>query len=68
MLATNMLWLTIQAHKEKTRWELVKAHLKERAQALFPRLEVTLKTADALLILEAGRIHSGGMGAWESTS
>ena len=34
------------------RW---KAHLKERAQALFPRVEVTLKTADALLILEAGR-------------
>jgi hypothetical protein len=30
------------------RW---KAHLKERAQALFPRVEVTLKTADALLIL-----------------
>ena len=30
------------------RW---KAHLKERAQALFPRVEVTLKTADALLML-----------------
>ena len=43
------------------RW---KAHLKGRAQALFPRLEVTLKTADALLILEAGRseraVSSGG--------
>jgi len=38
-----------------TRW---KAHLKERAQALFPHLKVTLKTADALLILEAGmRLH-----------
>ena len=36
-----------------TRGQL-KAHLKERAQALFPRVEVTLKTADALLILEAG--------------
>lgn len=34
-----------------TRW---KAHLKERAQALNPHLKVTLKTADALLILEAG--------------
>ena len=35
-----------------TRW---KAHLKERAQALYPHLSVTLKTADALLILEAGK-------------
>ena len=35
------------------RW---KAHLKEKAQALFSRVEVTLKTADALLILEAGRV------------
>jgi len=35
-----------------TRW---KAHLKERAQALYPHLAVTLKTADALLILEAGK-------------
>ena len=35
------------------RW---KAHLKGRAEALFPKLEVTLKTADALLILEAGRV------------
>lgn len=34
------------------RW---KAHLKGRAQALYPKLSVTLKTADALLILEAGR-------------
>jgi hypothetical protein len=38
------------------RW---KTHLKGRAQALFPRVDVTLKTADALLILEAGRMHSG---------
>ncbi len=36
------------------RW---KAHLKGRAQALFPRVEVTLKTADALLIPEAGRLQ-----------
>lgn len=41
---------TKQAHG--TRW---KAHLKERAQALYPHLTVTLKTADALLILEAGK-------------
>lgn len=34
------------------RW---KAHLKGRAQALYPNLSVTLKTADALLILEAGK-------------
>ncbi len=34
------------------------AHLKERAQALFPRAEVTLKTAEALLILEAARVQS----------
>ncbi len=32
------------------------AHLQRWAQALFPRVDVTLKTADALLILEAGRI------------
>ena len=57
MLAADMWWLTIQARKEKTRRELVEAHLKERAQALFPRVEVTLKTADALLILEAGRLQ-----------
>lgn len=38
-----------------TRW---KAHLKERSQALFPHLKVTLKIADALLILEAGnKLH-----------
>jgi hypothetical protein len=36
------------------RW---KSHLKGRAQALFPRVEATLKTADALLILEAGRLQ-----------
>jgi hypothetical protein len=29
-------------------------YLKAGAQAQFPRMEVTLKTADALLILEAG--------------
>jgi hypothetical protein len=35
------------------RW---KALPKERAQALFPQGEVTLKTADALRVLEVGRI------------
>ena len=34
--------------------------LKGRAQALFPRVEVTLKTADALLILEAGQLQNHG--------
>ncbi len=44
------------------RW---KAHLKGRAQALFPRVEVTLKTADALLILEALPFIAGSI-AWAS--
>jgi hypothetical protein len=39
---------------KKTHGNRWKAHLKGRAQALFPKLSVTLKTADALLILEAG--------------
>jgi hypothetical protein len=34
------------------RW---KAHLKGKAQNLFPHLKLTLKTADAVLILDAGR-------------
>ena len=54
MLATNMWWPTIHADKDKTRWEFVKARLKKRAQVLFLWVEVTLKTADALRILEAG--------------
>ena len=40
--------------EKKTHGNRWKAHLKGRAQALFPKLSVTLKTADALLILEAG--------------
>jgi hypothetical protein len=40
------------------RW---KTHLKAQAQALFPQLQVTLKTADALLILEAGLRTKRGM-------
>jgi hypothetical protein len=39
---------------KKTHGDRWKAHLKGRAQALYPQLTVTLKTADALLILEAG--------------
>jgi hypothetical protein len=39
---------------KKTHGNRWKAHLKGRAQALYPNLSVTLKTADALLILEAG--------------
>jgi hypothetical protein len=39
---------------KKTHGPRWKAHLKGRAQALYPNLSVTLKTADALLILEAG--------------
>lgn len=41
--------------EKKTHGPRWKAHLKGRAQALYPQLTVTLKTADALLILEAGR-------------
>lgn len=37
---------------KKTEW---KGKLKEKAQQLYPHLKVTLKTADALLILEHGR-------------
>ena len=40
---------------KKTHGDRWKAHLKGRAQALYPELTVTLKTADALLILEAGK-------------
>jgi hypothetical protein len=42
-----------------TRGQL-KAHLKRRAQALFPRVELALKTADALLVLEAGSMTNNG--------
>lgn len=40
---------------KKTHGPRWKSHLKGRAQALYPQLIVTLKTADALLILEAGK-------------
>lgn len=38
-----------KSHASKTAW---KNHLKAKAQQLFPSQKVTLKTADALLILE----------------
>ena len=41
--------------KKKEAGKEWKKKLKERAQMLFPELKVTLKTADALLILEAMR-------------
>lgn len=40
----------------KTEW---KNRLKSEAQRRFPALNVTLKTADALLILEAGKLMEG---------
>ena len=46
---------TLGLGDKKTHGNRWKAHLKGRAQALHPRLTVTLKTADALLILEAGK-------------
>lgn len=50
---------TSKSHASKTAW---KNHLKERAQRLFPDIRVTLKTADALLLMEYARpqIFSAG--------
>jgi hypothetical protein len=44
----------IGAGDKKTYGKRWKNHLKGRAQELFPRMDITLKTADAILILEAG--------------
>lgn len=41
-----------KSYGSKTEW---KNHLKNRAGQLFPHIQVTLATADALLILEAAR-------------
>ncbi len=41
-----------KSHANKTAW---KNHLKQRAEQLFPKIKVTLATADALLIYEAAR-------------
>ena len=43
------------AGQERGTRRAVEAAPQGKAQALFPRVEVTLKTADALPILEAGR-------------
>lgn len=41
-----------KSHGSRTAW---KNHLKQRAEQLFPKIKVTLATADALLIYEAAR-------------
>lgn len=46
--------LELGTSKGKTRTEW-KNHLKNRAEQLFPQLDVTLATADALLILECAK-------------
>ena len=50
---------TIQAGTSKTHGTKWKAHLKQIAQQRHPRLSITLKTADALLILEHALIAEG---------
>jgi hypothetical protein len=40
----NMRWQPLEPAKEKGHGDRWKAHPKERAQALLPRVEVTLKT------------------------
>jgi len=46
---------TLALGKKKDHGNAWKSHLKAKAQQLFPTCDVTLKTADALLILEYGR-------------
>lgn len=41
---------TSKSHASKAHW---KRHLRDKASMMFPGMKVTLKTADALLILEA---------------
>jgi hypothetical protein len=50
---------TIQAGTKATHGTRWKAHLKQIAQQRHPRLSITLKTADALLILEHALIAEG---------
>ena len=50
------LWLGAKKSYPGSKW---KNHLKQRAQQLYPNLDVTLKTADALLILEYARMVEG---------
>lgn len=50
---------TIQAGTKATHGDRWKAHLKHIAQQRQPRLTITLKTADAVLILEHAMITEG---------
>ena len=50
---------TIQAGTSKTHGTRWKAHLKQLAQQRQPALGITLKTADAILILEHAMIAEG---------
>ena len=55
---------TASASASKTAW---KNKLKGSAQRLYPRLHVTLQTADALLVLEYGRTTGGALVALNTT-
>lgn len=50
---------TIQAGTKATHGDRWKAHLKQIAQQRQPRLTITLKTADAVLILEHAMLSEG---------
>ncbi len=50
---------TVQAGTSKTHANRWKAHLKQIAQQRQPRLVITLKTADAVLILEHAMLSEG---------
>ena len=50
---------TIQAGTKATHGERWKAHLKHIAQQRYPSLHITLKTADAVLIMEHGLYLEG---------
>jgi len=50
---------TVQAGTAKTHADRWKAHLKQIAQQRQPRLVITLKTADAVLILEHAMLLEG---------
>ena len=52
----KLLSLGVKKGKDSRAKTIWKNKLKSRAQQLFPGVAVTLKTADALLILEAARI------------
>jgi hypothetical protein len=50
---------TVQAGNSKTHGTRWKAHLKQIAQQRQPRLVITLKTADAVLLLEHAMLSEG---------